>query len=322
MLYVKANKETIQQAANIIKSGGLVAFPTETVYGLGADGFNPIAAAKIFEAKNRPTFNPLILHINSLEMLESIAFINDERTEKLIRKFWAGPLTLVLKKKDSVPDIITSGHPTVAVRMPANEIALELIEKAGVPIAAPSANAFGFLSPTKAEHVKKQLGDKIDMILDGGSTDVGVESTIIEVDDHNYYLLRPGGLPVEEIEKIVGTLKVKVSESNPNSPGQLKYHYSTAKPIKFFDRTNINQIKTDDGVLFFSEIDESIDCDIKRVLSPDGNLRIAAANLFKVLHELEESSAKTIYVERVPEEGLGKAIMDRLTKATNKYTLK
>lgn len=321
MQYLKANNDSIKKAAEVIKSGGLVAFPTETVYGLGANGLDPVAAAKIFEAKNRPTFNPLILHINSLDMLNRVArFINPD-VKKLIARFWPGPLTLVLRKKEIVPGIITAGHTTVAVRMPANEIALKLIEFSGIPIAAPSANAFGFLSPTKAEHVKKQLGEKVDVILDGGSTDVGIESTIIEVRGDDFYLLRPGGLPMEEIEEITGKLKNISYKNTPNSPGQLKVHYSPSKPIKFLDETALSKITEEDAVLFFREEIENLNCGIKRVLSPDGDLRIAAANLFGYLHELEESDAKIIYVEKAPDEGLGKAIMDRLIKATNKYKL-
>lgn len=319
MKYLQANRENIKLAAEIIKQGGLVAFPTETVYGLGANGLDSIAAAKIFEAKNRPTFNPLILHINSIDMLKQIAEVQNKKAVDLMERFWPGPLTLVLKKKETVPEIITAGHSTVAVRMPANKIALELIEKSGVPIAAPSANSFGQLSPTKAQHVKKQLGDKVDVILDGGATEVGIESTILEVTESEIFLLRPGGLAVESIEEIAGELKSKINESNPNSPGQLKYHYSPAKPIKFLDSTNISEITGKDAVLFFQK--EKPDCmaGIKMVLSDNGNLRVAAANLFKRLHELEESEADNIYVERVPEKGLGKAIMDRLIKATNKY---
>lgn len=318
MKFIKANIDSISEAAGVIKSGGLVAFPTETVYGLGADGLNAEAAAKIFEAKNRPSFNPLILHVNSREMLDKVAVVEDERIEELIKNFMPGPLTLVLPKKGIVPEIITSGHPTVAVRMPANEIALKLIELSERPIAAPSANSFGFLSPTKAEHVAKQLGDKIDMILDGGETNVGVESTIIELKNGEFYLLRPGGLEPEKIESITGKLKRKEDNISPNSPGQLKFHYSTYKPIKFLDEDNISRITDKDGVLFFRKVLNS-KAKYTRVLSEDGNLRKAATNLFKYLHELEESPAEIIYVERVPETGLGKAIMDRLTKATNKY---
>jgi L-threonylcarbamoyladenylate synthase len=319
MSILKANIENIRKASEVIKSGGLVAFPTETVYGLGADGLNPVAAAKIFEAKNRPAFNPLILHINSVSMLRNVAYYSKGITEELIEKFWPGPLTLVLRKKVIVPEIITAGHETVAVRMPANETALKLIEFSGRPIAAPSANVFGKLSPTSAKHVHKQLKGKVDIILDGGKTNVGIESTIIEIEGNDFYLLRPGGLPVELIEKITGKLKVKEHSSTPNSPGQLKYHYSPAKPIRFLNEKNKALVTQNDAVLFFKKEDKEINCGIKRILCEKGDLKLAAAKLFETLHELEESGAEIIYVEKVPEEGLGKAIMDRLTKAANKY---
>ncbi len=175
MNLVKANTETITKASEIIKVGGLVAFPTETVYGLGADALNPIAVAKIFEVKKRPAFNPLIIHIANKDWLNEFTIYKDERIKILVDKFWPGPLTLVLEKKKIIPDIVTSGNPTVAVRMPNHKVALELIEKSETPIAAPSANKFGHLSPTTAKHVHKYLGDKVDLILDGGKCEVGVE---------------------------------------------------------------------------------------------------------------------------------------------------
>ncbi|KAB2840815.1 MAG: threonylcarbamoyl-AMP synthase, partial [Melioribacteraceae bacterium] len=180
MKILEATEQNILNAANVLKSGGLTAFPTETVYGLGADGLNPIAVSKIFEAKNRPAFNPLILHIANYNQLEEICYLNNKKIELLITSFWPGPLTLVVPKKKIVPDIVTSGNETVAVRMPDHPVALSLISKAGRPIAAPSANRFGELSPTTAEHVAKQLGDNVDIILDGGPCRVGVESTILE----------------------------------------------------------------------------------------------------------------------------------------------
>ena len=232
-----SSRDNIIKAAEEIKNGGLVAFPTETVYGLGANGYDPIAVAKIFDVKNRPTFNPLILHINSIDQLHEIAIINNSLVEKIIKQFWPGPLTIVLPKKDIVPDIVTSGHETVAVRMPANPIALELIHRSGTPIAAPSANLFGRLSPTSAEHVENQLERKINIILDGGECKVGVESTIIQFFENKIVLLRPGGLPTEELENL---MEMKIERNFnapviPNSPGQLTVHYAPNKPILFFD---------------------------------------------------------------------------------------
>jgi L-threonylcarbamoyladenylate synthase len=320
MKILKANDANIRIAAEIIRKGGLVAFPTETVYGLGGDGLNPIAVAKIFEAKNRPSFNPLILHIAEKEDIERIAEVENEIVGQLIDKFWPGPLTLVLKKKDIVPEIITAGHKTVAVRMPANEIARKLIRFSECFIAAPSANAFGFLSPTRAEHVAKQLGDKIDLILDGGSTNVGIESTILEITENAVFLLRPGGLATEEIESITGKLERKQNEAAPNSPGQLPYHYSPKVPLRFFDEVSEKEIAGKKiGALFFSRKHEEIKTDVAKILSPQGDLREAAANLFAMLHELENAGVEIILAEKVPMRGLGIAIMDRLKKASKRF---
>ena len=204
MPILESNSENIKLAVDLLDSGKLVAFPTETVYGLGADAFNKNAVAMIFEAKERPTFNPLILHVSSLNMLNNIASYTSEKIKLLADNFWPGPLTLILKKKEIVPYIVTSGLETVAVRMPNNSIALDLINKLGRPIAAPSANSFSKLSPTTAKHVEKHLGDKVDIILDGGNCKVGLESTIIEVSEESQVLLRPGGIPKEDIEKLIG----------------------------------------------------------------------------------------------------------------------
>ena len=316
----KATEENIRKAAGIIKSGGLVAFPTETVYGLGANGLNPEAVAKIFEAKQRPTFNPLILHIRSFDQLNLIANANDLIVEKLIKKFWPGPLTLVLKKKEIVPEIVTAGNLTVAVRMPANETAQKLIDYSGVPIAAPSANAFGFLSPTTARHVANQLGEKVEMILDGGNTEVGIESTIIEISDEGIFLLRPGGLPVEEIEKLTGKLNIKTGDAKPNSPGQLPFHYSPKIPLRFFDEVTEEEIRgKKKAALFFREPENEKEYVLIKCLSPEGKLRQAAANLFAYLHELEASGAEIILAEKPPSEGLGIAILDRLQRASKRY---
>lgn len=316
---VKANNASILQAAEIIKSGGLVAFPTETVYGLGADGLNSIAVAKIFEAKKRPAFNPLILHIADKSWLKKFSEIQNEKVDRLINKFWPGPLTLVLPKTEIVPDIVTSGNPTVAVRMPDHPVALQLIEASETPIAAPSANKFGHLSPTEASHVAKYLGDKVDMILDGGKCSVGVESTIIQLYENEIFLLRPGGLSKEEIEKEIGEIKTGViNQDKPNAPGQLPFHYSPQTPLKFFNKKFLDE-KKKIGMLFFKE--NKIDFPFAEIkfLSPNDDLREAAANLFSMLHELEKENLDLILVEPIEEKGLGRAIMDRLRKATNKY---
>lgn len=318
----EANRKNIEKAAEAIKSGEIVAFPTETVYGLGADGLNPTAVAKIFEAKNRPSFNPLILHIASAEELNELVNIKSEKIEKLISEFWPGPLTLVLPKKETVPDIVTAGNPTVAVRIPKHPVALELIKASQTPIAAPSANTFGFLSPTTAKHVEKQLGDKINIILDGGKSDVGVESTIIEVAEDKIYLLRPGGIAVEQIEEVCDKkIKVKQTDTNnPNAPGQLFHHYAPNVPVKFLDEANESDIKNKKlAGLFFRENNTDLEFERVKILSSSGDLHEAAANLFHHLHLLESLDIDLMLVEPVKEEGLGIAIMDRLRKATNRY---
>lgn len=321
-MILNADYKNILKAADVIKTGGLVAFPTETVYGLGANGLDPISVAKIFDAKKRPTFNPLILHVSDEKMLESIAFFNQDIIKTIIEKFWPGPLTLILPKKEIVPDIVTAGHPTVAVRMPAHPVALKLIELAGTPVAAPSANKFSQLSPTQADHVEKQLGREIDIILDGGSSDVGVESTIIQIENENIFLLRPGGLAVEELEEFLNKkliIKQGVSE-NPNSPGQLYYHYSPNVEFKLigdFDHSEIPQKRT--GAIFFTNKNLDYNFEVIKILSPSGSMTEAAANLFKYLHEMEQYNLDMIIAEKIPEDGLGMAIMDRLKKAANKY---
>jgi L-threonylcarbamoyladenylate synthase len=314
-----ANKENISEAAEIIKKGGLVAFPTETVYGLGADGLNPIAVAKIFEAKKRPSFNPLILHISNKSSLEKYSVVRNDKVERLINKFWPGPLTLVLPKTDLVPDIVTAGNLTVAIRMPNHPVALKLIEESGSPIAAPSANRFGHLSPTEASHVAKYLGNKVDLILDGGKCSVGIESTIIEFVDDEFYLLRPGGLSKEEIEMEIGPIKTgKPDAVKPTSPGQLPYHYSPHTPICFLNSELFDANKKIGGI-FFKENKYSFPFTSVKILSAAGDLREAAANLFSHLHELENEGLDLILVEAIEEKGLGRAIMDRLNKATNKF---
>jgi L-threonylcarbamoyladenylate synthase len=320
-----ANKSNIKKAAGIIKSGGIVAFPTETVYGLGADVFNPIAVGKIFEAKKRPFFDPLIVHIASLSGIEEIAEEFGSMEKKLAEKFWPGPLTFVLPKRGIVPDIVTSGLSTVAVRMPANEVALSLINEVRAPIAAPSANLFGHISPTKAEHVLYQLGENIDMILDGGRCGIGVESTIIKIENGQPFLLRHGGVPLEEIEKITGNVKQSISSVDSagtgkvESPGQLPYHYSPVTPLVLVKDTGsvkIEKIKA--GLLAFKR--PEIDMPFKKIeiLSETGNMKEAAANLFSCLNNLDSAGLDIIYAEIVPTTGLGMAIMDRLTKAAKR----
>jgi L-threonylcarbamoyladenylate synthase len=213
------DKELIQHAAEIIKRGGIVAFPTETVYGLGADAFNPLAVARIFEVKRRPYFDPLIIHVANPADMKNLVKEIPSNAKKLTERFWPGPLTVVLFKNEDIPEIVTAGLSTVAIRMPSHPMALSLIKESQCPIAAPSANPFGYLSPTTAEHVREQLGDQVDLILDGGPCPVGVESTIVSFLEERPRLLRPGGVSLEEIESIIGKVEVSPKEEGkPSAP--------------------------------------------------------------------------------------------------------
>ena len=321
MKHLEATLTNIIHAAQILRDGGLVAFPTETVYGLGADGFNEIAVSKIFEAKKRPSFNPLIMHISTIDMLDQISSHSSEKVKALTEKFWPGPLTLILKRKEIVPYIVTSGLETVAVRMPDNKIALELINQLGNPIAAPSANEFSRLSPTKADHVIDQLGNKVDLVLDGGKCDVGVESTIVEVTEESQFLLRPGGIAEEEIEKIIGKLStIEKKDVKPSSPGQLKVHYAPDTPINYYAESDLELYsKKNVGAIFFNKIKNDHYFRHTRVLTKNDNLREAASNLFSFLHEIDSYDLDLIVVEPIKEVGLGIAIMDRLNRAVNKF---
>ncbi|HSV97343.1 MAG TPA: L-threonylcarbamoyladenylate synthase [Spirochaetota bacterium] len=314
---VQASEVNIERAAGILRSGGIVAFPTETVYGLGADALNPVACARIFEAKNRPSFDPLIVHIARLEDLEALAVAVPLRARALIERFWPGPLTLVLEKKEIVPDIVTAGLPTVAVRMPAHPVALELIVRTGRPIAAPSANPFGYISPTIAGHVVAQIGDSVDMILDGGQCAVGLESTILRIDEERAFLLRPGGLAIEEIENLIGRVDdASGPNAIPQAPGQTTSHYSPRTPVRIVaDAAVAGGVAGSAGLLAFRRPRDVLAYDHVEVLSPSGDLREAAARLFSCLHELDARGLDIIIAESVPENGLGRAIMNRLRRA-------
>jgi len=312
---LKYTPEAIKSAAQTIKNGGIVAFPTETVYGVGASAFDPDAIIRIYEIKKRPRFDPLIVHISSLADLEELTLGIDKQCATLIEKFWPGPLTLVLNKSSNVPDIVTAGLNTIAVRMPDHKIALELVTESGVPIAAPSANMFGSLSPTAAEHVIKQLGEKVDIIIDGGKTKIGVESTILDMTGEPT-ILRPGGVSVEDIEKIIGKVKILTYKKRPSSPGQLPKHYAPRIPLKIIENGDSISVNTHNaGLIAFKKPPKKVNFKKVEVLSPTGDLKEAACNLFSILHRLESSGVEMIYVEKVPEVGLGVAIMDRLRKA-------
>mgnify|MGYP000897908111 FL=1 len=314
----------INKAAQLLRQGEVIAFPTETVYGLGADVYNKKAVAKIFEIKERPFFDPVIVHIANLKQLEEVARIEDERIYLLAKSFWPGPLTLVLPKQKKIPYLVTAGLDTVGVRMPSNVIALSLIQSLGRPIAAPSANLFTHLSPTTADHAFKQLGSKIKIILDGGKTICGVESTILLIKKNaRPVCLRAGGLPIEEIEKIVGKVEVsKKQSSKVLAPGNLKFHYAPRKPLIIVKNEeeiseHFKDSKKKMAFLAFQKIKNKKIFSDWRILSPSGDLKEAASNFFDFLHQLDEGPAEIIFAEKVKEVGLGRAIMERLNKAAH-----
>jgi L-threonylcarbamoyladenylate synthase len=314
-------EKEIWNAANIIKNGGIVAFPTETVYGLGANALNPFAVAKIFEAKERPSFDPLIVHIASIEELKNLTVNPSELVYQVAAKFWPGPLTIVLPKSNIIPDIVTSGLQTVGIRMPNNDIALELIKTSGCPIAAPSANKFGHLSPVSAYHVKKQLPN-IDAILDGGNSQVGIESTIIAIENNICTLLRPGRITIQDIENAFpNTFNFKENNSDiAIAPGLLKSHYSPTKPLYLFDENTIIEPEQS-GLISHQNLYKQPIFKRQIITSETNNLIEIAANLFSALHIMEDdTSIKHIYIEAVPEVGLGIAIMDRIKKAVYQYS--
>jgi L-threonylcarbamoyladenylate synthase len=313
--------EVILKAAEIIRGGGIVAFPTETVYGLGANGYNSLAVARIFEVKRRPSFDPLILHVADPVDVRKLVKEIPSNAKKLIERFWPGPVTVVLLKEESIPDIVTAGLPSIAVRMPDHPMALSLIKESKCPIAAPSANPFGYLSPTTAEHVREQLGDQVDLILDGGPCTVGVESTIVSFLDGKTRLLRPGGVSLEEIESVIGKVEISpIKEDKPSAPGMLSRHYAPRTPIvldwseKSLDSYKGRRI----GLLAFREPGRSLKFNHIEVLSKKGDLREAAANLFTAIRRLDDLKLDLILAESVPEVELGRAIMDRLRRATSK----
>ena len=311
--------KAVRQAAKIIQQGGIVAFPTETVYGLGADAYNPLAVARIFEVKRRPYFDPLIVHIALPADLIKLVKEIPSSAKKLTEKLWPGPLTVVLLKEENIPDIVTAGLPTVALRMPSHPMALSLIKESKCPIAAPSANPFGYLSPTTAEHVREQLADQVDLILDGGPCPVGVESTIVSFSENKPRLLRPGGVSLEEIESIIGKVEISPIKDRPSAPGMLPRHYAPRTPIVLdWDEKHLDSYKDKKiGFLAFGEPENFLKFQHIEVLSKKGDFREAAANLFSAIRRLDALDLDLILAEAVPEAGLGRAIMDRLRRATS-----
>lgn len=327
----KPEKEIIKQAAKIIKAGGLVAFPTETVYGLGGNALDAEVAKKIYAAKGRPQDNPLIVHIYSLIQLEELVKEIPAKAHALMKKFWPGPLTIIFYKKDIVPYSTTGGLDTVAIRMPAHPVALELIKESGVPIAAPSANISGKPSPTCAQDVAEDLSGKIDMILDGGPAEVGVESTVLDISEEIPIILRPGGVTKEELEKVLGKVEVDpglAPGEKPRSPGQKYRHYAPKAQVTVFEGTVENQVK---AICALAAELES--CGLKVGIMATAQTRhfytkgyvisvgdrtaplTISSNLFSILRKFDRLGVDKILAESIPKTGIGLAVMNRLYKA-------
>ncbi len=353
----------IAEAAAILQAGGLVAFPTETVYGLGANALDEQAVARVFDVKKRPRFDPLIVHVANVEGALRLAADFPTVARRLAEKFWPGPLTLVLPKRTVVPDLVTAGCSTVALRIPDHPVAQALLRAANLPVAAPSANPFGQISPTTAEHVRAQLGQAIDLILDGGPCRVGVESTVLQLTNDVPLLLRPGGTTLEEIEAVIGAVKVLAAghadlpQRGLASPGTLLQHYAPRTPLVLRTPATAGgsewvaadsllkkgtssgreppifaedsqpqaawpQFQTTaagvrQGLLAFQESDTSGKFVQVEILSPTGNLREAAANFFAALRRLDAAGLDLIVADIFPEVGLGRALNDRLRRASH-----
>jgi len=333
----KPEKAKVQIAAEIIKKGGLVAFPTETVYGLGADALSPKAVLALFEAKKRPLDNPPIIHVENADDVHKLAKHVPPEAELLMKHFWPGPLTLILERSHAVPDVTVAGLDTVAVRMPKHEVALALIRESGVPIAAPSANLAGKPSSTSAEHVLDDLNGRIDAVLDGGSTCVGVESTVLDLSVCPPMVLRPGGITFEALREILGEVELhpfvaaekEMAVGETRSPGMKHKHYAPKAKLILVEGSisavveKIGKMVKDYrqegcrvGVLATDETAAKYEADMIKSLGSRFNLDAVAQNLFRLLREFDAEGVDVIVAEGVPQEGLGLAVMNRLRKAS------
>ena len=308
----------VNKAAQILAEGGLVAIPTETVYGLAANAYNNEAVTNIFKAKNRPSFDPLITHISDTEQLSSLVSRIPKKASSLIQKFWPGPLTIILSKTDKISDLITSGLDNAAFRIPNHPLTKSLLDLINFPLVAPSANPFTYVSPTTAQHVQDQLGNKVDYILDGGPCTIGLESTIVSFKKEIPEILRLGGLSSENIEQIIGKVDIQThSSSKPEAPGMLTSHYSPGVDLRVgnIDKLIIENSGKKIGIISYKKAFPNY---INSVLAPSGNLSEAAQNLFKSLRWMGNQQVEIILTEYVPNLELGRAINDRLNRASSK----
>lgn len=321
--YLCAMAETgtdIARAAQLLKEGRLVAIPTETVYGLAANALNEKAVLAIFEAKKRPHFDPLIIHVPTVESAAKYALLNDPQLTRLAHAFWPGPLTLLLPKKQLVPDLVTSGLNRVAVRVPAHPLTQQLLGLIDFPLAAPSANPFGYVSPTEAHHVNAQLGQEVDYIVDGGSCSVGLESTIAGMENGELCVYRLGGLTQEQLEEVAGPVKLLLNNSsNPSAPGQLKSHYAPRKPLFVGELRDLEtQFEGKKRAVLCYGKQNDLQSELVFNLSEAASLYEAAINLFRFMRLADESDAEVVLCQPLPEKGLGRAMNDRLKRAAVK----
>ena len=312
-----ATPEHIARAAALLRDGQVVAFPTETVYGLGADATNAAAAARVFSIKNRPSFDPLIVHLADAADLSGVAATCPDAARRLVARHWPGPLTIVLPKTDRIPDIVTAGLPSVAVRVPDHPVARRLIAAAARPIAAPSANPFCYVSPTTAAHVDAQLGEAVPLILDGGPCRVGVESTIVSFLAPSPVLLRPGAVTLEMLTEELGEVHVGTDSPLPSAPGQLPRHYAPHTPVVIVPAPDAvpPEQRRDAALLSCGPTDDVAGFAHAEVLSDSGDLEVAAARLFAALRALDGGGFGRVYAVAVSERGIGRAVMDRLRRA-------
>ncbi len=310
----------IKKAIALLSRGEIVAIPTETVYGLAANALNEDAVLKIYAAKNRPQFNPLIMHVASFAKAEAFIQNVSPEAKKLADAFWPGPLTILFDKKHTVPQLVTAGSSRVAIRVPNHPLTLNLLQKLEFPLAAPSANPSGYVSPTSAKHVYEGLQGIIPYILDGGDCNIGVESTIVGWnEDDNLEVYRLGGISVEQIEEVLGkkiSINKKITE-NPETPGQLKSHYATHTPLHLGKAEELMRRFEDEKIILinFQNYHPDLPKEQQFILSPNGSIEEAAKNLFHILREVDKLKADVILAEPLPNEGLGRAINDRLERA-------
>ncbi|MEO5980305.1 MAG: L-threonylcarbamoyladenylate synthase [Chryseolinea sp.] len=306
----------ISHARALLEGGDLVAIPTETVYGLAGNALDPDSVAKIFETKNRPHFDPLIIHVPDFDHVDKYVSQMPAKAILLAQKFWPGPMTMVMKKRSHVPDLVSAGLETIGIRCPDHDLTRELLRSLAFPLAAPSANPFGYVSPTTAQHVDDQLGQKIKYILDGGPCPIGIESTIVGFEGDNVVIYRMGGVTVEAIESIVGRVGIHThSTSNPKAPGQLHSHYAPGKKILLGNISELVAAHRSEkiGIISFQK---RYTKDFNIVLSKAGSLQEAAKSLFSALREVDKMPVDLVITELVPDHGLGRAINDRLKRAS------